>query len=164
MKTDYTVLFICTGNSARSILGEALLNHLGSTHGFRAYSAGSHPTGEVNPGALRVLERHGISTDGLRSKAWGEFGKPDSPLLNFAFTVCDRAAGEVCPHWPGQPMTAHWGVSDPAAISGPQAAVDQAFLDTFVTLRRRIEMMLALPLPTLDSLSLRRHLTDIGQH
>jgi protein-tyrosine-phosphatase len=161
--THTQVLFICTGNSARSILAEALLRDLGRQQGFVAHSAGSHPTGVVNPLALRVLERHGIATEGLRSKSWNEFSSSQAPALNFAFTVCDRAAGETCPHWPGQPITAHWGVPDPAAVEGDESQRIQAFLDTFITLKRRIEMMLALPFDKLDALSIQKQVQDIGR-
>jgi arsenate reductase len=161
--THTPVLFICTGNSARSILAEALLRDLGRQQGFVAHSAGSHPTGVVNPLALRVLERHGISTEALRSKSWDEFASLQAPALSFAFTVCDRASGEICPHWPGQPITAHWGVPDPAAVEGTEELRLQAFLETFVTLKRRIEMMLALPFDKLDALSLQKQVQDIGR-
>ena len=156
------VLFVCTGNSARSILAEALMNQLGRGR-FQAHSAGSHPRGEVHPGALRTLQAHGLPVDGLRSKSWDEFARPDAPVLDYVFTVCDSAAGETCPHWPGQPMTAHWGLPDPAAVEGPDEEVQKAFVDAFVTLRRRIELMLALPVATLDRLSLRGRLQDIGR-
>jgi arsenate reductase len=158
----YDVLFLCTGNSARSILAEALLNALGGGR-FRAYSAGSHPTGEVHPRALELLRSLGLPTAGLRSKSWGEFASPGAPALDFVFTVCDKAAGEVCPLWPGQPMTAHWGVEDPAAVSGSEAQIERAFRDALQALRRRIELFLALPLAAIDRLSLQRRLDDIGQ-
>lgn len=163
MLTHTQVLFICTGNSARSILAEALLRDLGRQQGFVAHSAGSQPTGVVNPLALRVLERHGIATEGLRSKSWNEFSSSQAPALNFAFTVCDRAAGETCPHWPGQPITAHWGVPDPAAVEGDESQRMQAFLHTFITIKRRIEMMLALPFDKLDPLSIQKQVQDIGR-
>ncbi|MDP3086147.1 MAG: arsenate reductase ArsC [Rubrivivax sp.] len=157
----YNVLFICTGNSARSIIAEGLMNHLGGGR-FKAWSAGSHPNGTVNPFALQTLSTWRIPTDGFRSKSWDEFAQPGAPRLDFAFTVCDNAAGEVCPVWPGQPMTAHWGLPDPAAIEGTDAQKAKAFLDTAITLKRRIELMVALPLATLNSLSLQRKINDIG--
>jgi arsenate reductase len=158
----YNVLFVCTGNSARSILAEAILNDMGRGRGFQAFSAGSQPKGQVHPSALKILATHRLPTDGYRSKPWDEFAQPGAPVLDFVFTVCDQAAGEVCPVWPGQPMTAHWGMPDPAAIEGPQAVIDKAFLDTFITLKRRIELMLALPLASLDKLALQREITAIG--
>jgi arsenate reductase len=158
----YNVLFVCTGNSARSILAEALLNDLGGNRGFKAYSAGSYPKGEVNPWALKTLAQHQLPTDGYRSKSWDEFARPDAPQLEFVFTVCDQAAGEVCPIWPGQPMTAHWGLPDPAAVEGPDAAIEKAFLDTFITMKRRIQLMLSLPLASLDKLAIQREIKDIG--
>lgn len=156
------VLFVCTGNSARSILAEALMNEMGANRGFRAYSAGSHPKGEVNRWALRTLAQHHLPTDGCRSKSWEEFARPDAPRFDFVFTVCDQAAGEACPVWPGQPMTAHWGMPDPAAVEGPDAAIEKAFLDTFVTLKRRLQLMLSLPLASLDRLAIQREIKDIG--
>lgn len=157
----YNVLFICTHNSARSILAEGLLNSLG--HGkFVAYSAGSHPGGAVNPYALKTLERLRIPTDGYRSKDWAEFARADAPQMDFVFTVCDNAAGEICPVWPGQPMTAHWGVSDPAAFDGTDAEKAHVFWDAAVILKRRIELMLALPLRSLDKLALQLEIKDIG--
>ena len=158
----HNVLFICTGNSARSIIAEGLMNSLGASRGFRAWSAGSHPRGSVHPLALKTLAAHRIPTDGFRSKGWEEFARQDAPALDFVFTVCDQAAGEVCPVWPGQPMTAHWGMPDPAAVDGTDPARDKAFLDTFVTLKRRIELMLALPLESLDRMALHRQVRDIG--
>ena len=158
----YNVLFICTGNSARSILAEGLMNHLGGGR-FRAWSAGSHPNGTVNPFALQTLAEWRIPTDGFRSKSWDEFALPGAPTLDFAFTVCDNAAGEVCPVWPGQPMTAHWGVPDPAAVQGSDAQKAKAFMDVAITLKRRIELMLSLPLASLDSLSLQREIDRIGK-
>lgn len=155
------VLFVCTGNSARSIMAEALLNALGRKR-FVASSAGSHPAGQVNPLALKTLAGHGLPTEGLRSKSWDEFAGPDAPPLHFVITVCDRAAGEVCPVWPGQPMTAHWGLPDPAAVEGDDATRERAFLDAFVTLKRRIELMLSLPMAALDRMSLQKSLRDIG--
>lgn len=158
----YHVLFICTGNSARSILAEALMNDLGRSRGFKGYSAGSHPKGEVNPWALKTLEHNHLSTEGFRSKSWEEFAQAGAPRLDFVFTVCDQAAGEVCPVWPGQPMTAHWGMPDPAAVEGPDAAIEKAFRDTFLTLKRRIQLMLSLPLASLDQLAIQRQIKDIG--
>jgi len=159
----YQVLFVCTGNSARSILAEALLNQLG--HGrFRAYSAGSRPAGAVHPFTLQTLARLQIPAEGLRSKSWAEFAQAaGAPALDFVFTVCDNAAGEVCPVWPGQPLSAHWGLPDPAAVEGSEAQRLQAFQDTALALKRRIELMLALPIPSLDKLSLQQAVRDIGQ-
>ncbi len=157
----YNVLFICTHNSARSIMAEGLLNHLAQGR-FLAHSAGSRPAGEVNAFALKTLERMRIPTDGYRSKDWSEFAQPQAPALDFVFTVCDNAAGEACPVWPGQPMTAHWGVADPAAFVGTDAETAQLFWDTALILKRRIELMLALPLASLDHMSLQRELKDIG--
>jgi arsenate reductase (thioredoxin) len=158
----YNVLFICTQNSARSIVAEGLLNHLGAPR-FRAWSAGSHPAGAVQPMALQVLAERHIPTDGLRSKDWQEFAAADAPALDFVFTVCDKAAGEVCPLWPGQPMTAHWGVPDPSAAEGDDAQKLRAFEDAAITLKRRIELMLALPIASLDRMALQRELKDIGK-
>jgi len=158
----YNVLFICTGNSARSILAEGLLNHLGQSQ-FRGFSAGSHPTGRVNPYALRTLRQYGIPTDGFRSKSWDEFSQDDAPKLDFVFTVCDKAAGEVCPVWPGQPMTAHWGVPDPASVEGTEDQKLQAVRDTALTLRRRIELFLSLPIYKLDNVALQKAVREIGQ-
>jgi arsenate reductase (thioredoxin) len=158
----YHVLFVCTGNSARSILAEGLLNSLGRGR-FVAHSAGSHPKDRPHPLALKTLAANGIPTDGMRSKSWDEFARPDAPTLDFVFTVCDQAAGEVCPHWPGQPMTAHWGLADPAAVQGSETQQDKAFFDAFVALRRRIELMLVLPIEALDRLSLQGKLSDIGK-
>jgi arsenate reductase (thioredoxin) len=158
----YHVLFVCTGKSARSILAEGLMTALGKGR-FVGHSAGSHPKDRPHPLALQTLAAHGIPTDGFRSKSWDEFAKPDAPALDFVFTVCDQAAGEPCPYWPGQPMTAHWGLPDPAAVQGSPAQQEKAFLDTFVALKRRIELMLALPLASLDSLALQRELKDIGK-
>jgi len=158
----YNVLFLCTGNSARSILAEAILNKKGLPT-FTAYSAGSHPKGAVHSAALRFLEASGYPTFGLRSKAWDEFARPDAPKLDFVFTVCDNAAGEVCPVWPGQPMTAHWGIPDPAAVEGAQEAVDRAFRDAYVQLDRRISLFLSLPLPSLDRLAIKKEVDRIGR-
>lgn len=158
----YHVLFLCTGNSARSILSEALLNRR-SRGQFRAYSAGSHPTGRVNPFALDLLQRSGIPTEGLRSKSWDEFAAPGAPPLDFVFTVCDNAAGEVCPLWPGQPMTAHWGIADPAAVQGTDADKRKAFDEAFRVLERRISLFVSLPIRSLDQLALARKVTEIGK-
>jgi len=158
----YNVLFLCTGNSARSILAEAILNRKGSPN-FSAYSAGSHPKGAVHPAALRLLDAANFPTAALRSKPWDEFAKPAAPPLDFVFTVCDNAAQEVCPIWPGQPMTAHWGVPDPAAARGSEAEVERAFRDAFFILDRRISLFLCLPIATLDRLSLKKELDSIGQ-
>lgn len=157
----YNVLFACTHNSARSIMAEAILNSLGRGR-FQAFSAGSHPGASVHPFALKTLAQMHIPTDGLRSKDWAEFARPGAPELDFVFTVCDQAAGEVCPIWPGQPMTAHWGVADPAAAEGTDAQKVKAFWDTAVILKRRIELMLALPLASLDQLAIQREIRDIG--
>jgi arsenate reductase len=159
---NVNVLFLCTGNSARSILAEAYLNAAGRGK-FTAYSAGSHPAGKVNPFALELLERNRLPTSGLRSKNWDEFAKPNSPRLDFVFTVCDNAAGEVCPVWPGQPITAHWGVADPAAVAGTEAEKRKAFLRAFTELSTRINLMLALPFEKLDRLALKRKLDEIGR-
>jgi protein-tyrosine-phosphatase len=157
----YNVLFLCTGNSARSILGEAVLNKMGNGR-FVAYSAGSQPRGVVHPQALALLERLGFPTRGLRSKSWDEFAAPGAPLLDFVFTVCDNAADEVCPVWPGQPVTAHWGVPDPAAVEGVDAQI-AAFRDTFLLLQRRIELFANLPMQSLDRMSLQRRVDGIGE-
>jgi protein-tyrosine-phosphatase len=157
----YNVLFLCTGNSARSILGEAILNKIGEGK-FKAYSAGSHPTGTVNPRALALLERLGFSTEGLRSKSWDEFSQPGAPQLDFVFTVCDNAANEVCPVWPGQPVTAHWGVPDPAAATGDDEEIDFAFRETFAILKRRIDLFACLPVRGLDRIALKRKVDEIG--
>jgi len=162
MKGHYNVLFLCTGNSARSIMAEALLNFKGKPN-FTGYSAGSHPSGTVRPEALKQLERAHIPTKGLRSKAWDEFSAPGSPQLDFVLTVCDNAAKEVCPVWPGQPITAHWGIPDPAAVCGSEAEVDRAFCDAFFILDRRISLLLSLPLSSLDGLALKNELENIGQ-
>lgn len=158
---SYNVLFICTGNSARSIIAEGLMNALGKGR-FIARSAGSHPNGVVNPFALEALAELHIPTDGFRSKSWDEFANPDSPPLDFVFTVCDKAAGEMCPIWPGQPMTAHWGVPDPVAAEGSDENKRRQFADTVIILKRRIELMLALPLASLDAMSLQHELKNIG--
>lgn len=157
----YKVLFICTGNSARSILAEGLMNELGGGR-FVAYSAGSQPKGSVHPLALKTLAAHRIPTDGFRSKSWEAFARPDAPALHFVFTVCDQAAGEVCPVWPSQPLTAHWGMPDRAAIEGDEAAKEKAFLDTFITLKRRIQLMLSLPMATLDRMAIQQEIKNIA--
>jgi arsenate reductase len=158
----FNVLFLCTGNSARSILAEALLNKDGDGR-FHAWSAGSHPKGTVHPLALEVLEDHGYPIEGLRSKSWEEFAAADAPTMDFVFTVCDNAAGEVCPVWPGQPMTAHWGMPDPAAVEGTDLDKANAFRETFRGLERRIQMFTALPIASLDRLSLTNKIRDIGK-
>ncbi|MDW8322627.1 MAG: arsenate reductase ArsC [Burkholderiales bacterium] len=158
----YNVLFLCTGNSARSIIAEALLNSMGGGR-FRAYSAGSQPTGQVNPHALELIRRNRLPTEGLRSKSWDEFTGPNAPPLDFVFTVCDRAAQEVCPVWPGQPMTAHWGVPDPAAVQGSEEEIRRAFLRTWTELANRISIFVSLPIDKLDHLTLQRRLDEIGQ-
>jgi arsenate reductase (thioredoxin) len=158
----YNVLFLCTGNSARSILAEAVLNNLGQGR-FRAYSAGSHPAGRVNPYALELLQKHRLPVDGLRSKSWDEFAQPGAPPLDFVFTVCDSAAGEVCPIWPGQPITAHWGVEDPAAVEGSDEAKRRAFLNAFQILGNRIRIFASLRLESLDRLALDAKLREIGK-
>ena len=156
------VLFLCTGNSARSILAEAYLNAHGRRR-FAGYSAGSHPAGKVNPLALEILEKHRIDTSNLRSKSWDEFARPGAPRVHFVFTVCDQAAGEVCPVWPGQPVTAHWGVDDPAQVNGPEAVKRQAFLRAFTVLSTRINLLLNLPIDKLDRLVLKCKLDEIGR-
>jgi arsenate reductase (thioredoxin) len=161
MHATYNVLFLCTGNSARSILAEAILNHRGKSN-FRGFSAGSHPTGRVNPHAIHLLESAGLPTSGLRSKSWDEFAKPGAPRMDFVFTVCDNAAHEVCPVWPGQPVTAHWGVPDPAAVVGSNEQIDRAFRDALLTLDRRISLFLSLPLSSLDQLAIKREVDRIG--
>jgi arsenate reductase len=158
----YNVLFLCTGNSARSILGEAIMNHKAKGV-FTAYSAGSHPAGAVRPEALKQLELSGISTAGLRSKSWDEFAAPDAPQMNFVFTVCDNAAKEVCPFWPGQPLTAHWGIPDPAAVKGTPEEIERAFRDAFSILDRRIGLFLSLPLATLEQFAIQREIDKIGR-
>jgi arsenate reductase len=158
----YNVLFLCTGNSARSILAEAILNDRGMDR-FRGFSAGSHPKGAVHPLALALLERNGIATEGLRSKAWDEFAELGAPQMNFIFTVCDNAAGEVCPVWPGHPVTAHWGQPDPAAVEGSDIERANAFREAFRILGRRIELFMALPVATLDRLALGDKVGAIGK-
>jgi arsenate reductase (thioredoxin) len=158
----FNVLFLCTGNSARSIMAEAILNRLGAGK-FRAYSAGSQPRGQVHPETIRLLQGLGYDTSGFRSKSWNEFARPGAPSLDFAFTVCDNAAGETCPVWPGQPMTAHWGVPDPAEAKGTEAEVALAFKDAYRMLHQRIAIFTALPLRTLDSLTIQNKLKEIGR-
>jgi arsenate reductase len=158
----YNVLILCTGNSARSIMAEAILNWKGSPS-FRAYSAGSHPSGRVRPEALRQIELARMPVEGFRSKCWDEFAKPGAPQMDFVFTVCDNAASEMCPVWPGQPMTAHWGVADPAAVQGPPEQIERAFRDAFMILDRRISLFLALPLSTLGQLAIKNEIDRIGQ-
>jgi arsenate reductase len=159
---SYNVLFLCTGNSARSIIAEAIMNRKGLPN-FNAFSAGSHPSEVVRPEATRQLEKAGLSTANLRSKSWDEFAGPDAPPLHFVFTVCDNAAKEVCPFWPGQPMTAHWGVPDPAIAKGTPEEIDRAFSQAFSVLDRRISLFLCLPLATLDAFALQREIDNIGK-
>ena len=161
MNGRYNVLFLCTGNSSRSIMAEAIMNKKGFPT-FTAYRAGSHPKGEVHRTAIRQIEAAKLPTDGLRSKDWGEFAKPGAPKLDFVFTVCDNAAKEVCPVWPGQPITAHWGVPDPAAVIGTPEQIQRAFLEAFTILDRRISLLLALPLSSLDSLAIEKEVDRIG--
>ena len=158
----FNVLFLCTGNSARSILAESLLNNLGKGR-FHAFSAGSHPGGRINPFALELLEKNHFPTGDLRSKSWDEFAQPDAPQLDFVITVCDNAAGEVCPVWPGQPITAHWGIPDPAAVEGSDEQKRHAFVDTMNQLQRRICMFVSLPFAKLDSMKLQQAVRDIGK-
>jgi arsenate reductase len=162
MNEHYNVLFLCTGNSARSIMAEGILNRKGRGS-FTAYSAGSHPSGTPRPEALNQLQSAGISTDGMRSKSWDEFAVPGAPHLDFVFTVCDNAANEACPYWPGQPMTAHWGIPDPAAVKGSPEEIARAFRDAFVILDRRIGLFLSLPLSTLPQLAIRQEIEKIGR-
>jgi arsenate reductase (thioredoxin) len=161
MPAKYNVLFLCTGNSARSILAESILNQKGKPN-FRAFSAGSHPIGRVNPYAIRQLVSAGLPTTGLRSKSWDEFAKPGAPRMDFVFTVCDNAASEVCPVWPGQPMTAHWGVPDPATVAESEEQIERAFREAFLTLDRRIGLFLSLPLSSLDQLAIKKEVDRIG--
>jgi len=162
MSIHYNVLFLCTGNSARSILAEAILNHRAGDN-FTAYSAGSHPSGTPRPEALKQLESAGISIDGLRSKSWDEFAASDAPQMEFVFTVCDNAANEVCPFWPGHPMTAHWGIADPAAVKGSPDEIQRAFRDAFVVLDRRIGLFLSLPITTLQQFAIQKEIESIGR-
>lgn len=162
MKPPFNTLFLCTGNSARSILAEAILNRKGRPN-FRGFSAGSHPAGRVNPHAITLLESAGLPTASLRSKSWDEFARPGAPQMNFVFTVCDNAANEVCPVWPGQPVTAHWGVPDPAAVTGSPEEIERAFRDAYLLLDRRISLFLSLPLASLDALAIKAHVDRIGR-
>jgi arsenate reductase len=161
MSNHYNVLFLCTGNSARSIMAEAILNFKGRP-AFTGYSAGSHPAGAVRPEALRQLELARLPIEGLRSKSWDEFAQPDAPQMNFVFTVCDNAAQEVCPIWPGQPMTAHWGIPDPAAANGAPNEIGRAYRDAFLMLDRRIGLFLSLPMASLDQLAIQNEIDRIG--
>ena len=158
----FNVLFLCTGNSARSILAEAILNSIGRGK-FKAFSAGSHPTGRVHPLALELLRKNGFSIEGVRSKDWSEFAQPGAPFMHFVFTVCDQAAAEPCPTWPGQPMTAHWGMADPAAVEGTEDIKRKAFLTAFTEMRRRISLFINLPIKTLGDLALKQKLDEIGR-
>ncbi len=162
MEKRYNVLFLCTGNSARSIMAEAILNWKGRPH-FAAFSAGSHPSGTVRPEALRQIERAHIPVENFRSKSWDEFAKPGAPQMDFVFTVCDNAAAEVCPVWPGQPMTAHWGVADPATAQGTPEQIERAFREAFMILDRRISLFLCLPISTLSQLAIKKEIDRIGQ-
>jgi arsenate reductase (thioredoxin) len=162
MQNRYNVLFLCTGNSARSIMAEAILNRKGRPN-FTAFSAGSMPTGRIRREALKQLEAAGMPTDGARSKSWDEFARPDAPKMNFVFTVCDNAAKEVCPVWPGQPMTAHWAVPDPASVAGSPEQIERAFRDAYTLLDRRISLFLCLPLESLDRMAIKREIDRIGE-
>ena len=162
MDRPFNVLFLCTGNSARSILSEVMMNAMGAPR-FRAFSAGSYPTGKVNPFAIELLQKNRLPTDGLRSKSWDEFSRPGAPELDFVFTVCDQAAGEVCPIWPGQPITAHWGVPDPAAVEGTDDEKRRAYFRAYSTLQSRIQLFLNLPLTKLDRVALTSRLKEIGK-
>ena|ERR1700735_461916 len=161
MPKPYNVLFLCTGNSARSIMAEAIMNHKGRPN-FVAYSAGSHPSGLVRPEALHLLANAHLPTQNLRSKSWDEFAQPGAPQINFVFTVCDNAAREECPFWPGQPITAHWGVPDPAAVTGTTDQIERAYREAFIILERRISLLLCLPLASLDQLAIKKELDRIG--
>ena len=158
----YNVLFLCTGNSARSVLAESILNKIGNGR-FKAFSAGSHPSGAINPHVLEFLEKRSFPTADLRSKSWNEFAAPDGPALDFVFTVCDNAAGEVCPVWPGQPVTAHWGVEDPVSVDGDDDAKRKAVLTAFALLNHRISLFASLPIAKLDAMSLKKELDEIGR-
>ncbi len=162
MAKTYNVLFLCTGNSARSIMAEAILNHRGKGV-FTAYSAGSHPSGSPRPEALAQIASAGMPTDGLRSKSWDEFAGPGAPMMDFVFTVCDNAANEVCPYFPGQPMTAHWGIADPAVVQGTPEEIQRAFRDAFVLLDRQIGLFISLPLATLEQLAIKSEIDKIGR-
>jgi arsenate reductase len=157
----YNILFLCTGNSARSIMAEAIMNYKGRPN-FTAFSAGSHPSGAVRPEAIAELESAHLPTGGLRSKSWDEFARPDAPQMDFVFTVCDNAAKEVCPLWPGQPLTAHWGIPDPAVVLGTPQEIKRAFREAFMTLERRIDLFLSLPLASIDTLAIKREVDKIG--
>ena len=161
-ETPYNILFLCTGNSARSVIAEALMNKLGMGR-FRAFSAGSMPKGQINPHAVPIVERLGFSASDFRSKSWDEFAAPGAPKLDFVITVCDEAAGEVCPIWPGQPMTAHWGIPDPAAVTSSEAVISAAFAEACRQLTNRINLFLALPMESIDRMSLQRKLREIGE-
>jgi arsenate reductase (thioredoxin) len=161
MKPPFNVLFLCTGNSSRSILAEAILTHKGKPN-FRGFSAGSHPARHVNPHAIRQLESAGLPTNGLRSKSWDEFAQPGAPRMDFVFTVCDNAASEVCPVWPGQPVTAHWGIPDPGTVAGSPEQMERAFREAYITLDRRISLFLDLPLASLSQLAIKKELDHIG--
>jgi arsenate reductase len=162
MPNHYNILFLCTGNSARSIMAEAILNQRGKER-FTAYSAGSHPSGQPRPEALAQIESAGMPITGLRSKSWDEFAGPGAPKMDFVFTVCDNAANEVCPFWPGQPMTAHWGIPDPAAVKGTPEEIARAFRDAFMVLDHRIGLFLSLPFATLDQFAIKREVENIGR-
>ena len=162
MDRAYNVLFLCTGNSARSFIGEVILNRVGQGK-FRGYSAGSQPKGQINPRTIQLLQSLNHDTSGLRSKSWSEFAQPGAPALDFVFTVCDSAAAETCPVWPGQPMTAHWGVPDPAEATGSEAEIALAFKDTYRMLNQRIGIFISLPLRSLDQLTLKKRLAEIGR-
>jgi arsenate reductase len=162
MHKHYNVMFLCTGNSARSIMAEAIMNHRGAPI-FTSYSAGSHPSGTVRPEAIRQLKTAHIGTEGLRSKSWDEFSQPDAPKLDFIFTVCDNAAREVCPVWPGQPITAHWGIPDPAAVKGTPEEIERAYSLAFATLNRRIGLFLSLPLASLETFAIQKQIDAIGR-
>ncbi len=161
-KAELSVLFLCTGNSARSILAEAILNYIGKGR-FKAFSAGSHPAGKVNPFALELLQKHSLPVTGLHSKSWDEFAKPGAPQIDFVFTVCDNAAGEACPRWPGRPAAAHWGIADPAAVQGSDAVKQKAFEQAYRQLQSRIAQFVALPVEKMDSAVLKRELSQIGR-
>ena len=162
MERPINVLFLCTGNSARSIMGEVLMNAMGAPR-FRAFSAGSHPTGRVNPFAIELLQKNDLPTEGLRSKNWDEFAQPGAPDLDFIFTVCDSAAGEACPLWPGRPVSAHWGLEDPAAVEGDDDAKRKAFFQAFNRLQQRIQLFLSVPIARLDRAALTQRLKEIGR-
>src|ERR1035438_10206529 len=162
MQRPYKILILCTGNSARSIIGEALFNTMGAGR-FKAYSAGSHPAGRVNPFAIELVAGLGYPVDGLRSKSWDEFAQPDSPEMDFIVTVCDKAAGEMCPLWPGQPVTAHWGFPDPAAVEGTDEVKREAFKQTLLQIRNRVQLFLSLPLESLDRMAIENQMRAIGK-